>query len=137
LLTSIGIGQALITALNEKGIPTPLAATHLRAPMSRIGVLTSEEIQQIVSASTIAAKYNEIIDRESAFEILNSKLKATEEQEEIKQVTKKSTKEEKSTIEKLSENTMVRQVGRTVMKEVARGLLGVLGLGGKKKGGWF
>ena len=137
LLTSIGIGQALITALNEKGIPTPLAATHLRAPMSRIGVLTTEEIQQIVSASTIASKYNEIIDRESAFEILNSKLKAAEEQEEIKPVTKKSTKEEKSTIEKLSENTMVRQVGRTVMKEVARGLLGVLGLGGKKKGGWF
>ena len=65
------------------------------------------EIQQIVSASTIAAKYNEIIDRESAFEILNSKLKATEEQEEIKQVTKKSTKEEKSTIEKLSEKVEV------------------------------
>jgi hypothetical protein len=51
---------------------------------------------------------------------------------------KKTAKEEKSTIEKISENTMVRQVGRTVMKEVARGLLGVLGLGGKKKkGGWF
>lgn len=138
LLTSIGIGQALISALNEKGIPTPLAATHLRAPMSRIGVLTPEEIQQIVSASSIAAKYNEVIDRESAFEILTTKLKAIEETEEDeKPKSKKATKEEKSTIEKLSENTMVRQVGRTVMKEVARGLLGVLGLGGKKKGGWF
>jgi DNA helicase HerA-like ATPase len=143
LLTSIGIGQALITALNEKGIPTPLAATHLRAPMSRIGVLTSDEIQQIVSASSIAPKYNEVIDRESAFEILNAKLKATEEEASTDSIPenttkKKSAKEEKSTIEKISENTMVRQVGRTVMKEVARGLLGVLGLGGKKKkGGWF
>ena len=140
LLTSIGIGEALITALNEKGIPTPLAATHLRAPMSRIGVLTSDEIQQIVSVSAIAPKYNEVIDRESAFEILNAKLKAAEETEEEQPETKtkKSAKEEKSTIEKLSENTMVRQVGRTVMKEVARGLLGVLGLGGKKKkGSWF
>jgi DNA helicase HerA-like ATPase len=143
LLTSIGIGQALITALNEKGIPTPLAATHLRAPMSRIGVLTSDEIQQIVSASSIAPKYNEVIDRESAFEILNAKLKAAEEDASTDSTTenttkKKSAKEEKSTIEKISENTMVRQVGRTVMKEVARGLLGVLGLGGKKKkGGWF
>ena len=140
LLTTIGIGQALITALNEKGIPTPLAATHLRAPMSRIGVLTPDEIQQVVSMSSIATKYNEVIDRESAFEILAAKLKAAEESEDVTSAetkTKKSAKEEKSTIEKLSENTMVRQVGRTVMKEVARGLLGVLGLGGKKKGGWF
>ena len=141
LLTSIGIGQALISALNEKGIPTPLAATHLRAPMSRIGVLTVDEINQVVSASTIAAKYNEVIDRESAFEILNAKLKlATEslEEEPTESKLKKTAKDEKSTIEKISENTMVRQVGRTVMKEVARGLLGVLGLGGrKKKGGWF
>ena len=138
LLTSLGIGQALVTALNEKGIPTPLAATHLRAPMSRIGVLTSDEINQIVSASTIAPKYNEVIDRESAFEILSNKLKATEETEEEEKPKKKSAKEEKSTIEKISENTMVRQVGRTVVREVARGLLGVLGLGGKKKkGSWF
>jgi hypothetical protein len=137
LLTSLGIGQALISALDEKGIPTPLAATHLRAPMSRIGVLTADEIQQVVSSSSIAAKYNEVIDSESAYEILNSKIKAaTETKEEELAEEKKSKKEEKSTIEKISENTMVRQVGRTVMKEVARGLLGVLGLGGKKKG-WF
>ncbi|HRG02107.1 MAG TPA: DUF853 family protein [Bacteroidia bacterium] len=140
LLTSLGIGQALVTALNEKGIPTPLAATHLRAPMSRIGVLSSEEIHQIVSSSSIATKYNEVIDRESAFEILSAKLNSTAEEnnEEKPQEKKKPAKEEKSTIEKLSENTMVRQVGRTVMKEVARGLLGVLGLGGNKKSkGWF
>jgi hypothetical protein len=137
LLTSLGIGQALISALDEKGIPTPLAATHLRAPMSRIGVLTADEIQQVVSSSSIAAKYNKVIDSESAYEILNSKIKAaTETKEEELAEEKKSKKEEKSTIEKISENTMVRQVGRTVMKEVARGLLGVLGLGGKKKG-WF
>ncbi len=139
LLTSLGIGQALVTALSEKGNPTPLAATHLRAPMSRIGVLTPEEIQQIVGSSSIAAKYNEVIDSESAYEILNQKLKSLNEnaEEETTPVKKKSTKEEKSTLEKISENTMVRQVGRTVFKEVARGLLGVLGLGGKSKKGWF
>ena len=138
LLTSIGIGQALVSALNEKGIPTPLAATHLRAPMSRIGVLAQDEIQTIVSSSAIAAKYNEVIDRESAFELLSKKIKEIEAEEPEEKTKTKSQKEEKSTLEKLSENTMVRQVGRTVMKEVARGLLGVLGLGGnKKKGGWF
>lgn len=138
LLTSIGIGQALISALNEKGIPTPLAATHLRAPMSRIGALSSDEIESIVAASAIAPKYNEVIDRESAFEILSNKLNSKNDSEKEVPKSKKSQKEEKSTIEKLSENKMVRQVGRTVMKEVARGLLGVLGLGGnKKKSGWF
>jgi DNA helicase HerA-like ATPase len=136
LLTSLGIGQALISALNEKGIPTPLAATHLRAPMSRIGVLTREEIQEIVSLSPLAKKYNDTIDRESAYEILSKKLKEEPKtSEEPKPLTKK---EDKSTLEKLSENTMVRQVGRTVVKEVARGLLGVLGLGGRgKKSSWF
>lgn len=137
LLTSLGIGQCLISALNEKGIPTPLAATHLRAPMSRIGILTPEEIQQTVALSLIAPKYNEVIDRESAFEILNKKLQDAAEVEEEEKPEKKLKKEEKSTIEKISENTLVRQVGRTVFKEVARGLLGVLGLGGKGKKGWF
>ncbi len=144
LLTSLGIGQALITALSEKGNPTPLAATHLRAPMSRIGILTPDEIQQVVASSSIVAKYNEVIDRESAYEILNAKLKAAAEDTSEEDAStgsatnkKKSTKEEKSTIEKITENTMVRQVGRTVFKEVARGLLGVLGLGGKSKKGWF
>lgn len=145
LLTSIGIGQALISALNEKGIPTPLAATHLRAPMSRIGILTLDEIQQIVSTSSIASKYNEVIDRESAFELLTAKIKEAEEdlqednlENKTKNKSSKTSATEKSTIEKLSENTMVRQVGRAVMKEVTRGLLGVLGLGGnKKKSGWF
>jgi DNA helicase HerA-like ATPase len=136
LLTSLGIGQALISALDEKGIPTPLAATHVRAPMSRIGILTIDEIEQVVSSSTIATKYNEVIDSESAYEILKLKLKEATENKEEQTQEKKSNKEEKSTIEKISENTMVRQVGRTVMKEVTRGLLGVLGLGGKKKG-WF
>lgn len=145
LLTSIGIGQALVTALNEKGIPTPLAAVHLRAPKSRMGVLTNEEIERTISFSQIVSKYNEEVDRESAYEILNAKLnnaKAQSEEEEVPapEPRKKTTseKEEPSAIEKLTKNTMVRQVGNTVVREVARGLLGVLGLGGgskRKKGG--
>jgi uncharacterized protein len=145
LLTSIGIGQALITCLNEKGIPTPLAATHLRAPKSRMGVLTTEEIDRVVQYSFIAPKYNEEVDRESAYEILEAKInnaKAQSEEEEVEapkpRARTSKEKEEPSTIEKLTKNTMVRQVGNTIVREVARGLLGVLGLGGKsKKGRWF
>jgi uncharacterized protein len=139
LLTSLGIGQALVSALNEKGIPTPLAAVHLRAPMSRIGTLTPDELKQTIDASHLVAKYNEAIDRESAYEMLNKKMEsATDEVDETEPVkAKKAKKEEKSTLEKVSENTLVRQVGRTVVKEVTRGLLGVLGFGGRKKKGWF
>lgn len=139
LLTSLGIGQALVSALNEKGIPTPLAAIHLRAPSSRIGILSPEEISENIAKSDLVSKYSEIIDRESAYEILNSKLKSVQEEEVTAETPKTKQKEEKSILEKATENTMVRQIGRTVMKEVARGLLGVLGLGGnsKKKKGWF
>ena len=148
LLTSIGIGQALITALNEKGIPTPLAATHLRAPKSRMGILTDTEIDNVINSSMLVTKYNQEVDRESAYEILEAKLnnaKAEKEEDEIEVVEKptskrKIEKEEPSLIERASKNTMVRQVGNTVMRELARGILGVLGLGGKtsrKKTGFF
>ena len=58
ILTSLGIGEAFVTALNEKGIPTPLAATMLRAPMSRMDILTDNEIQEIVSKSKLVKKNN-------------------------------------------------------------------------------
>lgn len=74
LITQLGIGEALVTALNEKGIPTPLAATICRAPLTRMDVLTPEEVTALVAKSTIAAKYNEEIDRESAYEILTGKI---------------------------------------------------------------
>jgi len=80
LLTSLGIGEALVTALNEKGIPTPLAATMLRAPQSRMGVLTEAEITEINSNSKLVRKYCETIDRESAYEILTKKIESAYEQ---------------------------------------------------------
>jgi len=147
LLTSIGIGQALITVLNEKGIPTPLAATHLRAPKSRMGILSDSEIDNVINSSMLVTKYNQDVDRESAYEILEAKLnnaKAEREEDEIeveeKAARRTKEKEEPTFIEKASKNTMVRQVGNTVMRELARGILGVLGLGGKttkRKSGFF
>ncbi|MDZ4750826.1 MAG: helicase HerA-like domain-containing protein [Flavobacteriales bacterium] len=139
LLTSIGIGQALITGLNEKGVPTPLAATHLRAPASRMGVLNEEELNRIHQSSVLGIKYNEEVDRESAYELLEAKIrKAKGEEEQAKEETPKQRKkadpkEESSFIEKATKNTMVRQVGNTVMRELARGILGVLGLGGRSR----
>ena len=129
LITSLGIGEALITALNEKGAPTPLAHTLLRAPISRMDILTPLEIGGLVAQSRIATKYNEVIDRESAFELLEKRFnEAPVQKEEKPSKPAKPAKEEPSMIENISKNTMVRQVGRTVFRELSRGLLGALGL---------
>ncbi len=74
LLTNLGIGEALVTALNDKGIPTPLVHTYMRAPMSRMDILTPQEIDQIVTSSQMVSKYSQIIDTESAYEILTKKI---------------------------------------------------------------
>jgi uncharacterized protein len=73
VITALGIGEALVTTLNEKGIPTPLAVTMLRAPMSRMDILNQDEITMINRESRIYEHYNEVIDKESAFEILRNK----------------------------------------------------------------
>jgi DNA helicase HerA-like ATPase len=91
LLTSLGIGEALVTALNEKGIPTPLAATMLRAPQSRMDILNDSEIDEINLKSKLVKKYAEEIDRESAYEMLSKKIEeAQQAADEIKEEKQKS-----------------------------------------------
>ncbi|MDY0779721.1 helicase HerA-like domain-containing protein [Tenacibaculum sp. IB213877] len=74
VLTQLGIGEALVSVLNEKGIPTPLVRTMLRAPMSRMDVLTDKEIKEVLDGSKLIPKYNKTVDRESAYEMLNEKI---------------------------------------------------------------
>ena len=74
VLTQLGIGEAFVSVLNEKGIPTPLARTMLRAPMSRMDILTDKELKNVINNSRLFYKYNEDLDRESAYEKLNSKI---------------------------------------------------------------
>ena len=88
VLTSLGIGEALISALDEKGRPTPLAATMLRAPMSRMDILSNSEIDELIKRSSLISKYNIDIDRESAYEILNKKIEQAQK-EELKDKAKK------------------------------------------------
>ena len=124
LLTSLGIGEALVTALNEKGIPTPLAATMMRAPTSRMDVLTESEIQAINSKSKLVKKYSELIDRESAYELLTQKINAANEQ-----ATQAATEDKK---EKTSSGPSTTEVvTKSVLKVVTsatfiRGAFGIL-----------
>lgn len=95
VLTSLGIGEALVSALDEKGKPTPLAATMMRAPMSRMDILTESELSSLLSQSQLAKKYNKEIDRESAYEMLNEKIKLAEAEE-----AKRKAEEEKEALKK-------------------------------------
>ncbi|GJM28565.1 MAG: ATPase [Cyclobacteriaceae bacterium] len=134
-LTSLGIGEALITVLNEDGVPTPLARTLLRAPFSRMDIISQKEFQQLLRGSLLKQKYNQTIDRESAYEKLSRKLEQAADQQGsdvIPQKSKKS-KTEPTFLDTLSKNTMVRQMGRTLIRELSRGLLGVLGNGSKRR----
>jgi DNA helicase HerA-like ATPase len=125
LLTSLGIGEALVTGLNEKGIPTPLAATMLRAPMSRMDILTQSEIDVINKNSRLVRKYSEVLDRESAYEILNKKIT------QARTIAKKETLEESEKKQKNSDPSTAEMIGKSVTKVVTsatfiRGVFGIL-----------
>lgn len=137
LITSMGIGEAMITILNEKGIPTPLVHCMLRAPQSRMDILTDNEIDTLVAASKIAGKYNQVIDSQSAYEILTEKLKdAAKRDEEAKQQEaekKIPAKKEKG----FFDDPVIKSMTRTAGNTIVRSLLGVLGLGGRRRKGLF
>lgn len=122
VLTSLGIGEALISALDEKGRPTPLAATMLRAPMSRMDILNDGELKEVIDGSKLVKKYNERIDRESAYELLNDKIIRAEKEAEKEVATTRSPA-------RTSSRTSTRQ--NPVIKVLTsatfiRGVLGVL-----------
>ena len=138
-ITELGIGEAFVTGLNEKGIPTPLVHTMMRAPESRMDILTDQELHQLVSKSEIASYYNEVMNRESAAEILHKKIEEAEQaQEDAPQPEEK--RRGKSTLERVFDSTVTRQVGRTVARELTRGLLGMFGIkttATRRKKSWF
>lgn len=127
-LTQLGIGEAFITALNEKGKPTPLAATMLRAPMSRMDILSSKELKNLIETSGLYYKYNEAIDRESAYEMLNAKI------EKIHEVTKKeeeraakTTKEKSRSRSRRSSRSTINPIVKVVTSATfIRGVMGIL-----------
>lgn len=147
LLTQMGIGEAFVTLLNEKGIPTPLVHTMLCPPRSRMDILTDSEIDTLVSKSKLANKYNRVVDTESAYEILTEKLEEaaqkTQQQQQQQEAEKQQVKEQKAAPKEKSffDSSAVKQIERTAASIITRSLLGALGLGGRssknKKKSWF
>ncbi len=123
--TLLGIGQAFITVLNEKGIPTETVVTHLAPPASFMGPLTQQEYQSQLDGSDMFKKYKDAIDPKSAFEILNERVQAVQQSNAPSNASKPSgraAKAEKSTFEQVMTSPVAKQVG----KELVRGVFGML-----------
>ncbi len=108
VLTQLGIGEAFVSVLNEKGIPTPLARTMLRAPMSRMDVLSDKELARVIDNSRLIHKYNQELDRESAYEILNDKI-ADINKAEAKAIKEAEEKKERERKQKAAAKTYTRR----------------------------
>ena len=126
MLTALGIGEALVSALDEKGRPSPLVATMLRAPMSRMDVLTENELRTLINDSELVSKYNDEIDRESAYEILNKKIEIAEKSEAIEKAKKERKEVTKSTSRRRTNSTEGAIIKVLTSATFIRGVMGIL-----------
>jgi DNA helicase HerA-like ATPase len=145
VITGLGIGEAVVTVMNERGAPTPVAWTRLRAPESLMGPSDPAAMQATVAASPRNAKYATVVDRESARELLAAKLEAgaqkaaadraaaeqaKADQKAAKEAAKKSgsssrrTKEEEGVVTQVVKSSAFKQFMRTAAAEIARGMFG-------------
>lgn len=145
-ITKLGTGEALVSTLEEKGIPAMVQRTLIRPPASRLGAITPQERQQIMAQSPIAGQYDKTIDRESAFEILQKKgQEAADAAEAQRQAKQKPTAEADSggttwtipgfgtgggrgrqSVAEAAIKSVVRSVGSQVGRALVRGILGSL-----------
>lgn len=79
VLTTLGTGEAIVTVMNEKGAPSPVAWTRLRAPQALMSPTSDAAIDAAVAASPLQARYGAPVDRESAHELLTAKMNAAAE----------------------------------------------------------
>ncbi|WP_353952373.1 helicase HerA-like domain-containing protein [Knoellia sp. S7-12] len=135
LLTSLGTGEAVITVLSEKGAPTPVAWTRMRAPQSLMAPSTEAVMDQTIAASSIAAKYAEVADRESAYEKLAARVaaapaEAAPQQTPAPTVAKKAAapKEDPGMVSQVIKSSAfksaLRSAGTVIGREITRSLFG-------------
>jgi len=154
VITELGVGEALVSFLDDKGIPSMVEKAKILPPQAQIGPITPQERSSIIRSSVIAGVYEKDIDRESAFEILQARLNTQHQQEQQEQELETREKEETERIKieareereraktsgsdmfgdltKVVGRTVTSQVGGQIGRALVRGLLGGL-FGGKGK----
>lgn len=136
-LTSLGIGEAVVTVLSERGAPTPVAWTRLRAPRSLMDAIGADAIRSAAQGSSLHAKYGESIDRESAYEILKGKLVQDGSSEDTPTTGepkklgwwKRFLQWWKELLSSPAAKSFARSAGTVVGREITRGMMGT----GKRK----
>ncbi|CAM1371113.1 ATPase [Tenacibaculum litopenaei] len=127
VLTSLGIGEAVVSILNEKGIPTPLVRTLLRAPMSRMDILTKNELATLIENSTLAKKYNEVVDRESAYELLNEKIARIEKEKTAEEAERERAKTKRRSTTRRTTSTRMNPIVKVLTSATfIRSVFGIL-----------
>jgi DNA helicase HerA-like ATPase len=138
VLTGLGTGEAVVTVLSEKGAPTPVAVTRLRAPQSLMGPVEEGAVDQAVKGSSLYGRYAQAVDRESAYEKLTAAQAASQAASEAarpqaapeaaRHRAKGRPKEEESVVEQVVGSGMfkslARSVGTQIGREITRSLFG-------------
>lgn len=94
VITELGVGEALVSTLERKGIPSVVQRTLIRPPSSRLGPLTKKERKKIVQASPVFGQYEDVVDRESAYEVLQKRAVQKNKQEEKQRKTEDKEREQ-------------------------------------------
>jgi uncharacterized protein len=134
-LTTLGIGEAVITVLDPRGVPTPVVATRLIPPASRMAPLTPEELAADLAESDLTEAYGQAVDRESAREMLAERMAKASAPESPSDRSDGPFRNERSAPRGRSQasaggkllGSLSSAIGRTVGREVIRGLFGLLG----------
>jgi len=133
-ITELGTGEALASMLDDKGSPTPVARILIRPPESRIGPLTASERTEHLSRSPLKGRYDQAIDRESAYERLKARgeqaAQAAAEQQAAAKPAARG-REPESMVEAMAKSA-ARAIGSQIGRQIVRGVLGSL-LGGSTR----
>lgn len=126
-IQALGVGEALVSVLDEKGAPSVVARTLVRPPVSRLGPVTPTERAAVMAQSPVRGLYDQLRDRESAYEMLKAKTAETAAAPEPAAKPAKPTREKPSELQSMGEafaKSMLRSVGSQIGREIMRGLLG-------------
>ena len=154
-ITELGVGEVLISTLDEKGVPTMVERALVVPPVGHIGPVSAEQRQQLIANSLVAGVYENALDRESAFEILTrkteEKMAVEAETKAAEEATKEAERQAKAeraaargpdtlveSITKSVARSASSSIGRQIGNSIVRGVLGsIFGGGTKKKSSWF
>ncbi len=154
-ITELGVGEVLISCLDEKGVPAMVGRAFVVPPLSQVGPITPDQRAQLISSSLVAGVYEQELDHESAFEILSKRaeerMTADAEAKAVAEAEKEAAKQAKAersaarapdslveSITKSAARSASTSIGRQIGNSIVRGVLGsIFGGTSKKKSSWF